>query len=65
MIHQLLPYAFYIILIIVIVRAFFKKINNPKKDKLVLITLILAHTQLVLGLIMLIPFLQAGIEMSN
>ncbi len=63
--HHYLPFVFYIVLIIVIVKAFLGKIENPKKNGLLTATLALAHTQFVLGIVMLIPFLQAGIDMGN
>jgi len=63
--HHYLPFVFYIVLIIVIVKAFVGKIENPKKNGLLTATLALAHTQFVLGIVMLIPFLKAGIDMGN
>ena len=48
--HHYLPYIFLIVLIVSILRAYLGKIENPKKDKLLLVTLILAHIQLLLGL---------------
>ena len=53
--HHYLPYIFLLVLIISILRAAFNKIPNVKKDKLLLITLILAHIQLLLGLYMYLP----------
>jgi len=63
--HHFLPFVFYIVLFITVVKAFLGKIQNPKKDVLLTLTLILAHIQLILGIVLLFPFLQAGIEMGN
>ena len=63
--HHFLPFIFYIVLVIAIVKSFLGKIENPKKDRLLTATLALAHAQLILGIILLIPFLQAGIQMGN
>ncbi|MBT6650925.1 MAG: hypothetical protein HOB54_06115 [Flavobacteriales bacterium] len=42
------------------------KIANPKKDGLLTVTLILAHTQLLLGLYLLMNFISvAGIHMGE
>ena len=53
--HHYLPYIFLLVLLISIVRAYLGKIANPKKDKLLLLTLILAHIQLLLGLYLYVP----------
>lgn len=64
-IHYLLPFIFYIILIVVIVKAYLGKFTNPKKDKLLTLTLILAHTQLLLGLYLMIDYItNFGIHMG-
>ena len=63
--HHFLPFVFYIVLIIALIKSFLGKIANPKKDILLTATLALAHMQLILGIILLIPFLQAGIHMGN
>ena len=64
--HHFLPFIFYIILLVVIVKAYLGKFTNPKKDKLLTITLILAHTQLLLGLYLMIDFIsKAGIHMGE
>jgi len=63
--HHFFPFIFYIVLIIAIIKSFLGKIVNPKKDGLLTATLALAHIQLILGIILLIPFLQAGIQMGN
>ena len=63
--HHFLPFIFYIVLVIAIIKSFLGKIVNPKKDGLLMATLALAHTQLIFGVILLIPFLQAGIQMGN
>ncbi len=53
--HHYLPYIFLIALIISVLRAAFNAIPNVKKGKLLLITLILAHIQLLLGLYLYVP----------
>ena len=58
--HHYLPYIFLLVLIISILRAAFNKIPNVKKDKLLLITLILAHIQLLLGMYMYLPAATKG-----
>ena len=60
--HHYLPYLFLLVLLISIVRAYLGKIQNPKKDKLLLVTLILAHIQLLVGFYLLFPFPE--VEMS-
>lgn len=60
--HHYLPYIFLLVLLISIVRAYLGKIANPKKDKLLLLTLILAHIQLLVGFYLLFPFPE--VEMS-
>ncbi len=66
MIHHLLPFIFYVILIVVIVKAYLGKITDPKKDRLLIVTLILAHSQLLLGLYLMIDFIsKAGIHMGE
>jgi hypothetical protein len=64
--HHYLPYLFLLVLLISILRAFLGKIQNPKKDKLLLVTLIFAHIQLLFGLYLLINFISlAGIDMGE
>lgn len=63
--HHFLPFMFYIVLVVATTKAFFGKIKNPQKDRLLTATLVLAHIQLILGVVLLIPFLQAGIQMGN
>ena len=64
--HHFLPFIFYIILLVVIVKAYLVKFTNPKKDKLLIVTLILAHTQLLLGLYLMIDFIsKAGVHMGE
>jgi len=60
--HHYLPYIFLLVLLISIVRAYLGKIANPKKDKLLLLTLILAHIQLLVGFYLFFPFPE--VEMS-
>jgi len=65
-IHQLLPYVFCLALIVSIVKASMGKFTNPKKDTLLTVTLILAHTQLLLGIYLMIDFIsKAGIHMGE
>ncbi len=64
--HHFLPFVFFIVLIVAIIKAYMGKIANPKKDGLLTVTLILAHTQLLLGLYLLINFISvAGIHMGE
>ena len=64
--HNLLPFLFYIVLVITIVKAYLGKISDPKKNGFVSATHILAHTQLLLGLYLLIKFVSvAGIHMGE
>ena len=65
--HHYLPYLFLLVLLISIVRAYLGKIQNPKKDKLLLVTLILAHIQLLAGFYLLFPFpeLEMSVIMKN
>ncbi len=66
MLHNLLPFLFYIVLVITIVKAYLGKISDPKKNGFVSATHILAHTQLLLGLYLLIKFVSvAGIHMGE
>ena len=58
--HHYLPYIFLLVLIVSILRSAFNKIPNVKKDKLLLVTLILAHIQLLLGLYMYLPSVIKG-----
>ena len=64
--HHYLPYLFFIVLIISIVRAALNKIPNVKKDIFLTLTLIFAHIQLLLGLVLLVNFISvAGIHMGE
>ena len=64
--HHFLPFILYIVLLVVIVKAYLVKFSNPKKDKLLTLTLILAHTQLLLGIYLMIDFIsKAGIHMGE
>jgi hypothetical protein len=54
-IHGVIPFLFLIVLLISIVRAALNKIPNAKKDIFLTITLIFAHIQLLIGLVLLIP----------
>ena len=64
--HHYLPYLFFIVLIISIVRAALNKIQNVKKDLFLTLTLIFAHIQLLLGLVLLVNFIsKAGVHMGE
>jgi len=64
--HHYLPYLFFIVLIISIVRAGLNKIPNVKKDIFLTLTLIFGHIQLLLGLVLLVNFISvAGIHMGE
>ena len=54
-IHGLIPFLFFIFLLISIVRASLNKALNAKKDIFFTLTLIFAHIQLLIGLVLLIP----------
>ena len=54
--HHYLPFVFFLLLIINIFRSFQSDIANPKEDKLLLFTIVLAHIQLLIGLFLLFPF---------
>ena len=54
MIHGLIPFPFFIVLLISIVRAGLHKIPNTKKDIFLTLTLIFAHIQLLIGLVLLV-----------
>ena len=65
-IHYLLPFVFFIVLIVVIIKAFMGKIYNHKKNILLTATLVLAHLQLLVGLLLLVNFISiAGIHMDD
>ena len=53
--HHFLPFLFLFLLITSLLRAAAGMITNFKTDKMLLFTLILAHIQLLLGLIMYLP----------
>ena len=64
--HHYLPYLFFIVLIISIARAGLNKIPNVKKDIFLTLTLIFAHIQLLLGLVLLVDFISvAGVHMGE
>ena len=64
--HHYLPFLFFIVLIISIVRSGLNKIPNVKKDIFLTLTLIFAHIQLLLGLVLLVNFISvAGIHMGE
>mgnify|MGYP006149210531 CR=1 FL=1 len=58
--HHYLPFLFFIVLILSIVRAGLNKIPNVKKDIFLTLTLIFAHIQLLLGFVLLIPMATAA-----
>ena len=64
--HHYLPFLFFTVLIISIVRAALNKIPNAKKDIFLTLTLIFGHIQLLLGLVLLVNFISvAGIHMGE
>ena len=64
--HHYLPYLFFIVLIISIVRAALNKIPDVKKDIFLTLTLIFAHIQLLLGLVLLVNVISiAGVQMGE
>ena len=63
--HHFLPFIFYIVLVFTVIKSYLGKIVNPKKDRFLTVTLVLGHVQLILGIILLIPFLQLGVQMGN
>ena len=60
--HHYLPFLFFIVLIISIVRAAVNKIPNAKKDIFLTLALIFAHIQLFIGLVLLIPKMAAVVD---
>ena len=64
-IHGLIPFLFFIILLISIVRSALNKIPNAKKDIFLALTLILAHIQLLIGLVLLIPKMATVVDWSG
>ena len=64
--HHYLPFLFFIVLIVSIVRAGLNKIPNVKKDIFLTLTLIFVHIQLLLGLVLLVNFISvAGIHLGE
>ena len=67
--HHYLPFLFFIVLLISIVRTCpLNKTLNTKKDIFLTLTLIFAHIQLVIGLVLLIPLATVvdwGVVMGN
>ena len=67
--HHYLPFLFFIVLLISIVRTCpLNKTLNTKKDIFLTLTLIFAHIQLVIGLVLLIPLATTvdwGVVMGN
>jgi len=63
--HHYLPYLFFIVLIISIVSAALNKIPNAKKDIFLTLTLIFAHIQLLIGLVLLIPKMSTVVDWSG
>lgn len=64
MFHHLLPFLLFPAMLYVVFIALFGKISNPKKNFLLTTVMILAHTQLVLGLLLYIDFIKGGIHME-
>ena len=63
--HHYLPFLFFIVLIISIVRAAVNKIPNAKKDIFLTLTLIFAHIQLFIGLVLLIPKMAVVVDWNG
>jgi len=67
--HHYLPFLFFIVLLISIVRTCpLNKTPNTKKDIFLTLTLILSHLQLLIGLVLLIPLANTvdwGVVMGN
>jgi|TARA_B110000914_G_scaffold92559_1_gene81408 hypothetical protein len=63
--HHYFPFLFFIVLIISIVRSGLNKIPNAKKDIFLALTLILAHIQLLIGLVLLIPKMATVVDWSG
>ena len=67
--HHYLPFLFFIVLLISIARTCpLNKTPNTKKDIFLTLTLILAHLQLLIGLVLLIPLATTvdwGVVMGN
>ena len=64
--HHYLPFLFFIVLIVSIVRAGLNKIPNVNKDIFLTLTLIFGHIQFLLGLVLLVNFISvAGIHMGE
>ena len=63
--HHYLPFLFFIVLIISIVRSGLNKIPNAKKDIFLTLTLIFAHIQLLIGLVLLIPKMATVVDWSG
>ena len=64
--HHYLPFLFLIVLLISIVRSGLNKTPNVKKDIFLTLTLIFAHIQLLLGLVLLVNFIsKAGVHMGE
>ena len=63
--HHYSPFLFFIVLIISIVRSGLNKIPNAKKDIFLALTLILAHIQLLIGLVLLIPKMATVVDWSG
>ncbi len=57
MIHGLIPFVFFVVLLVSLVRGSLNKIPNVKKDIFLTLTLIFAHVQLLLGIVVLMPML--------
>lgn len=54
--HHYLPFVFLFLLLFSVYKAATNKIEDASKDKILLATMILAHIQLLLGIILLFPF---------
>ena len=60
--HHYLPFVFLFLLLFSVYKAATNKIEDVNKDKILLSTMILAHIQLLIGIVLLFPFPE--VEMS-
>ena len=65
--HHYLPFIFLLLLLFSIYKAASNKVENVSKDKILLVTMILAHIQLILGIVLLFPLLEVemGVIMKD
>lgn len=65
--HHYLPFIFLLLLLFSIYKAASNKLENVSKDKILLVTMILAHIQLILGIVLLFPLpeVEMGVIMKD